>query len=55
MILSFGNRETLKIWNGEVSMKLPITIQEIATNDFGLEILSRIITAADKTLRSSKK
>lgn len=32
-----------------------ITIQEIATNDFGLEILSRIITAADKTLRSSKE
>lgn len=31
------------------------TIQEIATNDFGLEILSRIITAADKTLRSSKE
>jgi len=30
MILSFGNKETLKIWNGDVSMKLPITIQEIA-------------------------
>lgn len=32
-----------------------IIIQEISTNDFGLEILSRIITAADKTLRSSKE
>ena len=30
MILSFGNKETLKIWNGDLSMKLPITIQEIA-------------------------
>ena len=30
MILSFGNKETLKIWNGDMSMKLPITIQEIA-------------------------
>lgn len=32
-----------------------ITIQEIATNDFGLEILSRIIKADDKALRSSKE
>jgi len=30
MILSFGNKETLKIWNGDMSMKLPITIQKIA-------------------------
>jgi proteic killer suppression protein len=30
MILSFGNKETLKIWNGNLSMKLPITIKEIA-------------------------
>lgn len=30
-------------------------IQEIATNDFGLEILSRIIKAEDKSLRSSKE
>ena len=32
-----------------------VTIQEIATNDFGLEILSRIIKADDKALRSSKE
>jgi len=32
-----------------------ILIQEIATNDFGLEILSRILKADDKTLRSSKE
>lgn len=32
-----------------------VLIQEIATNDFGLEILSRILKADDKTLRSSKE
>lgn len=32
-----------------------ILIQEIATNDFGLEILSRILKADDKALRSSKE
>ncbi len=30
MIISFGNKETEKIWNGEVSKKLPREIQEIA-------------------------
>jgi uncharacterized protein (TIGR04141 family) len=32
-----------------------ILIQEIATNDFGLEILSRILKADDKTIRSTKE
>lgn len=32
-----------------------IMIQEIATNDFGLEILSRILKPEDKALRSSKE
>jgi uncharacterized protein (TIGR04141 family) len=32
-----------------------VIIQEVATNDFGLEILSRIIKAEDKNLRSSKE
>ncbi|MEP6806557.1 MAG: DUF6119 family protein [Flavobacterium sp.] len=32
-----------------------VLVQEIATNDFGLEILSRILKADDKTLRSSKE
>ncbi|WP_369753747.1 DUF6119 family protein [Flavobacterium sp. WC2409] len=32
-----------------------VTIQEISTNDFGLEILSRIIKSDDKALRSSKE
>ncbi|HRN48014.1 MAG TPA: type II toxin-antitoxin system RelE/ParE family toxin [Niabella sp.] len=30
MILSFGNKETEKIWNGIVSKKLPREIQEVA-------------------------
>jgi len=30
MIVSFGNKETEKIWNGEWSKKLPNEIQEIA-------------------------
>lgn len=32
-----------------------VMIQEIATNDFGLEILSRILNPEDKALRSSKE
>lgn len=32
-----------------------VVIQEVATNDFGLEILSRILKAEDKSLRSSKE
>ena len=34
MIISFGNRETEKIWNGEVSKKLPREIQEVARRKF---------------------
>lgn len=30
MIISFGNKETEKIWHGLVSKKLPIEIQDIA-------------------------
>lgn len=30
MIISFGNKETEKIWNGFISKKLPQEIQEIA-------------------------
>jgi len=30
MIKSFGSKETLKIWNGERSKRLPSEIQEIA-------------------------
>ena len=30
MILSFADKETERIWNGEVSRRLPIEIQSIA-------------------------
>ena len=30
MIKSFGSKETLKIWNGERSKRLPFEIQDIA-------------------------
>ena len=30
MILSFGDKETERIWDGEVSRRLPIAIQSIA-------------------------
>ena len=30
MIVSFGDKETERVWNGLVSMKLPREIQEIA-------------------------
>ena len=30
MILSFADKETERTWNGEVSRRLPITIQSIA-------------------------
>lgn len=30
MVVSFGNKETEKIWNGIVSKKLPPEIQEVA-------------------------
>ena len=29
MIVSFGNKDTEKIWNGEIIRKLPIEIQQI--------------------------
>ena len=48
MILSFGNRETLKIWNGEVSMKLHITIQGIARRK--LRMLHRSENIIDMSL-----
>ncbi|MCG2611814.1 TIGR04141 family sporadically distributed protein [Flavobacterium sp. SM15] len=32
-----------------------VAIQDVATNDFGLEILSRVLKAEDKNLRSSKE
>ena len=58
MILSFGNKETLKIWNGDMSMKLPITIQEIARRKLRmLQIreFGRLINTAIKPLREIER
>ena len=51
MILSFGNKETLKIWNGDLSMKLPINIQEIARRK--LRMLHRSENLVDLTIPPS--
>ncbi|GAB1416656.1 type II toxin-antitoxin system RelE/ParE family toxin [Paludibacter sp.] len=34
MILSFGNKETEKIWNGSISRKIAREIQEVARRKF---------------------
>ena len=51
MILSFGNKETLKIWNGDQSLKLPVNIQEIARRK--LRMLHRSENLVDLTIPSS--
>jgi proteic killer suppression protein len=53
MILSFGNKETLKIWNGDMSMKLPITIQEIARRK--LRMLHRSENLVDLSIPPSNQ
>lgn len=45
MIISFGNKETEKIWNGLVSKKLPGEIQEIARRK--LRMINNSIDIAD--------
>lgn len=45
MIISFGNKETEKIWNGEVSKKLPREIQEIARRK--LRMLNNSVDVSD--------
>ena len=51
MILSFGNKETLKIWNGDQSLKLPIKIQEIARRK--LRMLHRSENIVDLSISPS--
>ena len=51
MILSFGNKETLKIWNGDQSLKLPVNIQEIARRK--LRMLHRSENLVDFTIPPS--
>jgi proteic killer suppression protein len=45
MIVSFGDKETKKIWDGFVSRKLPIKIQEIARRK--LRMLNNSINISD--------
>ncbi|MFA5556438.1 MAG: type II toxin-antitoxin system RelE/ParE family toxin [Flavobacteriaceae bacterium] len=45
MIISFRNKETEKIWNGEVSKKLPREIQEIARRK--LRMLNNSVDVSD--------
>ena len=45
MIISFGNKETEKIWNGNVSKKLPREIQDITRRK--LRIINNSIDIAD--------
>ncbi|MFA7445707.1 MAG: type II toxin-antitoxin system RelE/ParE family toxin [Flavobacteriaceae bacterium] len=45
MIISFGNKETEKIWNGEVSKKLPGEIQEVARRK--LRMLNNSVDVSD--------
>ncbi|MGC4128115.1 MAG: type II toxin-antitoxin system RelE/ParE family toxin [Bergeyella sp.] len=45
MIVSFGNKETEKIWNGMVSKKLPREIQETARRK--LRMMNNSIDIAD--------
>lgn len=45
MIVSFGNKETEKIWNGIISKKLPREIQETARRK--LRMINNSIDIAD--------
>ena len=45
MIISFGNKETEKIWKGIVSKKLPREIQEIARRK--LRMINNSVDIAD--------
>lgn len=45
MIISFGDKETEKIWNGFVSRKLPREIQDVARRK--LRMINNSINVAD--------
>lgn len=51
MIVSFGNKETKKIWNGDVSLKLPREIQDNARRK--LRMLNNSHTLVDLQLPPS--
>lgn len=45
MVVSFGNKETEKIWSGNVSKKLPREIQDVARRK--LRMINNSIDVAD--------
>lgn len=53
-IILFQNIKTKKIY-ASTGGYAHITVQEVATNDFGIEILSRIVKIDDKALKSTKE
>jgi len=53
MIISFGSKETEKIWQGERSKKLPSEIQEIARRK--LRMLHNSQTVADLRIPPSNR
>jgi len=53
-IILFQNIKTKKIF-ASTGGYAHITVQEVATNDFGIEILARIVKVDDKALKSTKE
>lgn len=53
MIVSFGNSETEKVWNGERVKKLPIEIQEVGRRK--LRMLNNSIDLADLRIPPSNR
>lgn len=53
MILSFGNRETEKVWNGQLSKKLPREIQDVARRK--LRMLNNSFTIEDLRIPPSNR
>lgn len=53
MIISFGNSETKKIWNGERIKKLPIEIQNIGRRK--LRMLNNSVKIADLKIPLSNR
>ena len=53
MIVSFGDRETEKIWNGTRSSKLPLNIQDIARRK--LRMLNNSVSLLDLRIPPSNR
>jgi len=53
MIISFGSKETEKIWNGERVKKLPLEIQEIGRRK--LRMLNNSQSMIDLTIPTSNR